>query len=240
MFGTLIESRPLRQRRRGSAALSAIIHTAIVAGAVAATVPEAHAPPPPPPPRDTIIWTHSGDAQPPRPAGPSRPCDFCTAPPLPPIDFHPRDVVPIPPVEDAGPRVAWDSLLAASPTTGARASGSLVDNPYARGSGSGSPTGVFDRDQVERAVAVLGTVRPAYPEMLRAAGVEGRVVVRFVVDTAGRVEPGSITTVEATHLLFERSVRDVLARMRFAPAEVGGRHVRQLVEMPFQFSLSNR
>jgi protein TonB len=33
-------------------------------------------------------------------------------------------------------------------------------------------------------------------------------------------------------------VRRALARMRFVPAEAGGRKVSQLVEMPFVFTLS--
>jgi outer membrane biosynthesis protein TonB len=38
--------------------------------------------------------------------------------------------------------------------------------------------------------------------------------------------------------LFDEAVRSALGRMRFAPAEIAGRKVRQLVEMPFVFALS--
>jgi protein TonB len=38
--------------------------------------------------------------------------------------------------------------------------------------------------------------------------------------------------------LFEDAVRVALRRMRFIPAEVGGRRVRQLVQMPFVFTLA--
>lgn len=236
MFGTLIESRPLRQRRPGSAALSAVIHLGLVASAVGATLPHAPKAPPPVAPHDTIVWADPGSAVSRPHDGPISRCDPCfAAPPLPQI---PTDPVPV----TTGPalHVNFDSLFTTTnPGLGSK-TGSLVDNPYARGGGVGTGTEIFTTNQVERAVAVLGTVRPAYPEMLRATGIEGRVVVRFIVDTAGRVEPGSITTIDATHALFEQSVRDALPRLRFAPAEVGGRHVRQLVEMPFQFSLSDR
>lgn len=238
MFGTLIESRPLRQRRRGSAALSAVVHVALVAGAVGATV---HSKPPVEPPpvyHDTIVYVRPVALTGASADRPTSRCDACYVP-IPPtrpviVDLHP--------ILDEGsmPHPNWDSLFTATSAARGTSSGPLVDNPLAHGAGVGSGTGVFTPNQVERAVAVLTTIRPAYPEMLRAAGTEGRVVVRFVVDTAGRVEPASITTVESTHALFERSVRDVLPRLRFAPAEAGGRHVRQLVEMPFQFSLSNR
>jgi len=38
--------------------------------------------------------------------------------------------------------------------------------------------------------------------------------------------------------LFTTSVKNALQRMRFLPAEVGGRKVKQLVQQPFQFSLN--
>lgn len=76
---------------------------------------------------------------------------------------------------------------------------------------------------------------PRYPESLRQAGVEGKVLARFIVDTLGRVEPGSIVLLESSHALFAEAVRDALVRQRYAPAESGGRRVRQLVLRPFAF-----
>jgi protein TonB len=80
---------------------------------------------------------------------------------------------------------------------------------------------------------------PAYPELLRQAGVEGRVVLEAVVDTLGRVEAGSITVVAATHLAFVASARQALAGALFRPARVGGRAVRVRVRFPAQFMLRN-
>jgi protein TonB len=70
------------------------------------------------------------------------------------------------------------------------------------------------------------------------AGVEGKVVAQFVVDDQGRVEERTIKLVRSDNPLFDEAVRSSLSRMRFAPAEIGGRKVRQLVEMPFVFALS--
>jgi hypothetical protein len=61
--------------------------------------------------------------------------------------------------------------------------------------------------------------------------------MQFVVDTLGRVEPGSITALRSDHAQFERAVRDALARMRFMRAEVARHPVRQLVQQPFSFAL---
>lgn len=58
--------------------------------------------------------------------------------------------------------------------------------------------GVFLESEVEKPVVVLsGTAGPAYPESLRAAGIEGQVMAQFVVDSAGRVELATERTVSA-------------------------------------------
>jgi len=94
-------------------------------------------------------------------------------------------------------------------------------------------------EQVEKQVAVIaGNAPPRYPEALRQAGVEGRVIAEFVVNELGRTEEASIRFVQSDNHLFEDAVRLALRRMRFIPAEVGGRKVRQLVEMPFVFTLA--
>lgn len=93
---------------------------------------------------------------------------------------------------------------------------------------------------VDREVVPLRGVAPRYPSMLASASVEGTVVMQFVVDTLGRVESGSLDVLRADHPLFEQSVREALGRMRFVPAEAGGRKVRQLVEQPFTFALARR
>lgn len=239
MFGTLIESHPAPQRRRGSAALAAVVHLAAIAGTVAMTTRRPAGTPYPDlrPRRDTVIYVRQ---RPERPtiestresAGgfvPRRPVCDCTLPPLPPI--------PVPGPVDLD-RLAPDRNRATPVEAIGGTGGPLVTNPFApSGGGAGDLRGVYAAAQVERAASVLVAPRPAYPEMLRAAGIEGRVVVRFVVDSAGRVEPQSIEVVEASHALFERAVREALPRFRFAPAEVGGRRVRQLVELPIAFTL---
>ena len=99
--------------------------------------------------------------------------------------------------------------------------------------------GAFRADQVERQVALApGSTPPRYPEVLRVAGIEGRVIARFIVDQDGRVEEGSIELASSDNQLFEAAVRFALGRMHFIPAETAGKKVRQLVEMPFVFTLS--
>ena len=92
--------------------------------------------------------------------------------------------------------------------------------------------------QVEKPVAQIpGSGAPRYPDILRSASVEGEVLAQFVVDTLGRVEISTFKVIRKSHDLFEASVRAALPNMRFMPAEVGGRKVKQLVQQPFVFAL---
>lgn len=81
---------------------------------------------------------------------------------------------------------------------------------------------------------------PHYPDSLRAHGIEGLVVVRFIVDTGGHADSTTLRFVEASHPGFADAVRSALPRMRFIPAELDGRHVPQLVEQPFLFAIERR
>lgn len=85
---------------------------------------------------------------------------------------------------------------------------------------------------------VPGSPGPSYPESLRHAKIEGEVVLRFVVDTAGRVDTSRVQLIRSDHRYFTDAVRAAMPRMRFLPAEKSGRKVRQWVEQPFNFHLT--
>jgi TonB family protein len=63
------------------------------------------------------------------------------------------------------------------------------------------------------------------------------VLVRFVVDTVGRIDMTSVQVLQSTHDLFTRAVRDALESFRFRPAEARGHRVRAMAEMPFEFQI---
>jgi protein TonB len=100
---------------------------------------------------------------------------------------------------------------------------------------AGTPWHATDVERM--AVPFDDNPRPRYPFSLLSMGVEGNVVVQFVVDSTGKAEMKSLRIVRSTHELFTRAVRAVLPRLRFLPAEVGGNKVDVLVEQPFQFSV---
>lgn len=76
---------------------------------------------------------------------------------------------------------------------------------------------------------------PCYPVGFEKVG--GRVEAKFVVDTIGRVEVGTIEIVSTTNPVFIRPVLDVLPGYRFEPAWLtfARRKVSQLVIAPFDF-----
>jgi periplasmic protein TonB len=83
--------------------------------------------------------------------------------------------------------------------------------------------------------AVLNDLRPRYPKELRAATVNGEVVVEYVIDRNGRVLANSIRTIRSGHPAFTRSVREALLSARFRPGRRGGRSVAVLVRQRIRF-----
>jgi hypothetical protein len=95
---------------------------------------------------------------------------------------------------------------------------------------------VYTADQVEDAARVAeGSVVPHYPDSLWRAGVSGRVLAEFIVDTAGAIEPGSLRIVSATHPYFAGAVKAALEEGAFRSAFLKGKPVRQIVQLPFVF-----
>lgn len=80
---------------------------------------------------------------------------------------------------------------------------------------------------------------PSYPDSLRRRGIEGLVVIRFIVDTMGHADSSTLRIVETTHPGFAQAVRVALPRMKFIPAELGGRHVPVLVMQEFRFVIAH-
>jgi len=98
---------------------------------------------------------------------------------------------------------------------------------------------IYFEFQVEHPVTPLPTnLAPRYPDMLRASKTNGQVLAQFVVDTSGRAVLETFKIIRSTHDLFTQAVKNALPDMRFTPATIGGKRVRQIVQMPFQFTIS--
>lgn len=229
----LPESARERKRSFGGATVSTLLHAALIGGTLAATGKTVDSLYEPVIAAEDLIYVEpEARPEPPKPAEPPPPRDIPTnVEPVPSLDVRPVNllVVPegLPPVDARIGTMLVDSFKVAPRDT----------TPTSVGTGevSGEP---FTEAMVEKAVqARAGNPTPRYPSFLASAGVEGVVYARFIVDTTGRVEPESIDFIKSDHTLFEREVRQVLLRSRFAPAEFGKQRVRQLVEQAFAFAL---
>jgi TonB family protein len=78
---------------------------------------------------------------------------------------------------------------------------------------------------------------PAYPAKLLELKIEGGAYVQFIVDTTGLADTTTFHVISSTHPEFAQSVREALPGMRFHPAILRSRKVRQLVEQPFMFKI---
>jgi TonB family protein len=79
---------------------------------------------------------------------------------------------------------------------------------------------------------------PSYPAEMLKKKLEGTVFVRYVVDTSGFADASSFEVLRSTHDEFTTAVRTALPDMRFNPARIGRRRVRQLVEQEFSFKIT--
>ncbi len=232
MFGTLLESRARRRRRPGGAAISVAVHMVIIGAVTAGTVhgtamskekPEPvllrfkNPPPPPPKPVDPTIR------------------DLVPAPVIAgPIQIHRIDPPPtildhLPPIDSSFGR-GIDSIV-----IGGGGSSPGLASAIGESAGRSEPTEWIGADLQTR---ILASGRPRYPESLRQAAIDGRVLVRFTVDTTGRIDMSTVGVLSSTHDLFTRAVREALPAFLFKPAELGGHRVRALAEMPFEFQIT--
>jgi len=81
-------------------------------------------------------------------------------------------------------------------------------------------------------------VAPRYPPTLQEAGIEGRVVLSFVIDTTGHAERRSIRVVSADHPGFIDPAIQAVLSCTFRPGLVDGQRAPVRIEQPIVFSIS--
>lgn len=238
MFNNLIESKAKRQRSAGGVFMSLVIHTALIGGAVYGTLQAGQALEKPKAEKVEFVKMEKKEPPPPPKKAPPPPPDAVMKPP-PPKGFQVL-TAPIK-IPDVLPKID----LSKSVTNEADFSGKGVAGGIAKGVEGGvappNENNTYYSFQVEKQVDMQpGNTAPHYPDMLRSANVDGEVIAQFVVDTTGRADMSTFKVIKSTHDLFTQAVKNALQNYKFYPAEIGGRKVKQLVQQPFQFSLSGR
>ncbi len=234
MFNNLIESKPQKQKSFGASVFSTVFHVAVIGASIFATANAGMEQEEEVVQKVDFVEVKKDEPPPPDEKAPPPP-DAVVAPP-PPKGFQvlaaPVNIPDVIPEIDLSKALTNEDDFSGKGVAGGVASGVVggtgpvnTDQPY------------FDF-QVEKPVgAVPGSDGPRYPDILRSGGVEGQVLAQFVVDTTGRVDIASFRVLRSDHAMFEQAVRSALPRMRFFPAEIGGRKVKQLVQQPFVFAL---
>lgn len=235
MFENLVESNPTNRRKGlkgalSSTLLSVVFHFGIITAAVYATmgvVQEARQVD-----MDTIMLTFD-EPEPDKPDEPPPPIITSLNPPpkgfqvlSAPVDI-PREIPPIDLNQRFDPR----------DYSGVGVEGGVFSG-VTGGTGPVDLTQVFAEAVVDEVPDRISCPMPDYPRMMQQANIEGQVLLQFVVDTTGHVEPPSIKTQSASHRAFEGPAKDMIAKCLFRPGRVRGRPVRVLVQMPINFTLA--
>jgi len=227
LFNNLLESKAKKQKSPGGIVVSAILHVLIIFLAIQATL---NAGQKKEKREEKVDFVEVKKDEPPPPK--EKPPEVQVAPP--PKGFQtltaPVNIPDVLPDIDLTKKVTNEADFTGKGAQGGREKGIVGAAPV--------ENQTYFEYQVEKPVmAVPGSPAPRYPDILKSAGVEGEVVVAFVVDTTGRADVGSLKILKSTHELFAAAVRTALPSMRFLPAEVGGKKVKQLVQQPFVFNI---
>jgi len=200
-------------------AVSLVMHAAVILGAIGATLKVAR--------RDAAVRVDTAVVflEPPRATTPP-PVQLDVLPP--PKGFQtvvvpaviPTDIPPINVQEHFDPRD-----FSGSGVEGGRANG--IAPPQDE---------VYTEEVVDVKPLLLSAPPPPYPHLLSEAGVQGRVVLQAVVDTTGRLEPGSLKIVQSPNPGFNSPVKQWALKALFRPAMRQGRAVRVYVNLPLDYS----
>lgn len=112
-----------------------------------------------------------------------------------------------------------------------------MDEPTGPAEAVVGPDRVYAEQVVDAAPERLSCPPPEYPSILREAGIEGQVVIQFVVERDGTVEQPTVQTLSSSHRGFEEPARAMIEGCRFRAGAVRGEPVRTLVQMPVIFTL---
>jgi protein TonB len=229
MFNQLIESKAKKQKMAGGTIFSIVLHTVLIAGAVYATaragVKDEKA-------KAEKIQFVEMKKEPPPEKKPEPPKEVVVKPP-PPKGFQvlraPVKIdIKIPEI-DLSKAITNENDFTGKGVKGGTGTGVV--------GGTATNQTYFDF-QVEKPAEMLpDQPKPKYPAVLESSGIAGEVQAQFVVGQDGKADMDSFKALKSTNELFTQSVKNVLARMRFSPAMIGGKPVKQLVQQSFQFAV---
>lgn len=77
-----------------------------------------------------------------------------------------------------------------------------------------------------------------YPKMARKGGIEGRVIVQFVVDEEGNVQDPRV--IQGVHTLLDEAAIEAVEAQKFKPGKQRGKPVKVRMSLPVTFRLEDK
>ncbi len=129
------------------------------------------------------------------------------------------------------PEQTASSTAAVSHTASARGGG-----PSQAGLRSIGGLSAYDADVVDQRPAITRKALPEYPASARRRNLQGKVVVRIVVDTSGT--PRQCVVHDSTPPgVFDQAALAAAGKTRFIPGKINGRPVNTIILLPYYFAL---
>jgi protein TonB len=231
MFNQLLESKAKKQKMAGGTTFSIVLHTVLIGAAVYATaragVKDEKAK------NEKIQFVEMKKEPPKVPDKPPPPKEVVVKPP-PPKGFQvlraPVKIdIKIPEI-DLSKAITNENDFSGKGVKGGTGNGVV--------GGIANTNQTYFEFQVEKpAESMPDNPKPKYPSVLESSGIAGEVQAQFVVRSDGKADMDTFKVLKSTNELFTQSVKNVLPRMRFSPAQIGGKPVNQLVQQAFQFAV---
>jgi len=231
MFNQLLESKAKKQKMAGGTTFSIVLHTVLIGAAVYATAragvkdEKAKA--------EKIQFVEMKKEPPKVPDKPPPPKEVVVKPP-PPKGFQvlraPGKIdIKIPEI-DLSKAITNENDFSGKGVKGRTGNGVV--------GGIANTNQTYFEFQVEKpAESLPDNPKPKYPSVLESSGIAGEVQAQFVVKSDGKADMDTFKVLKSTNELFTQAVKNVLPRMRFSPAQIGGKPVNQLVQQAFQFAV---
>ncbi|MCY3682591.1 MAG: M56 family metallopeptidase [Gemmatimonadetes bacterium] len=108
--------------------------------------------------------------------------------------------------------------------------------PPASGDADSSEVKVFEYKEVEVKPHPINIITPVYPEKARKERIEGKVILKVVVNVDGSVS--DVKVLEGPEI-FRQAAIDAISQSQFKPAAHNGKSVPVWVVMPIEFSLGS-
>ncbi|MGM0461116.1 MAG: TonB family protein [Fibrobacterota bacterium] len=132
-------------------------------------------------------------------------------------------------IETSMDRPSQQPAMDFSPDLGVSGEGAAV------GGSQSLSTVVMEEGEADSPPSALQKEPISYPQAARRRGIEGKVVVTFIVDRRGNV--GNIEFEELPHTIFEEPVRETIRNWQFQPGIYEGTAVAVRVRQTINFSL---